>query len=74
MRQKADRVAVKKETIVADNADSMNEEIETKAELLVVYTEACYSCFSARRCIILKEGKSEKRAIRLMRCRRIASD
>ena len=36
--------------------------------------ESCYSCFSARRCIILKERKSERRAIRLMRCRRIASD
>ena len=38
MRLKADRVEVEKETVVADNADSMKEEIETKAELLVVYT------------------------------------
>ena len=38
MRLKADRVEVKKETVIADNADSMKEEIETKAEVLVIYT------------------------------------
>ena len=40
MRLKAVRVDAKKETVVADNADSMKEEIETKAELTVVYDTA----------------------------------
>ena len=36
MRLKADRVEAKKETVVVDNANSMKEKIETKAELTVV--------------------------------------
>ena len=34
MRLKADRVEAKKETVVAENANSLKEEIETKAELV----------------------------------------
>ena len=36
MRLKAVRVEAKKETVVAENANSMKEEIEAKAELTVV--------------------------------------
>ena len=48
MRLKADRVEVKKVTNVANNADSMREEIETKAELIVIYTGANLLCFLAQ--------------------------
>ena len=36
VKLKAIRVEAKKEKVVADNADCMKEEIETKAELIVV--------------------------------------
>ena len=41
MRLKDVRFEAKKETVVAENANFMKEEIDTKTELTVVYTGGC---------------------------------